>query len=89
MINTVHVMPKIAILMLCTVILWALAIVGCNTLIGANFVKKYNQNPLTVTIPQDLPPEKVEQVIVETLRQRQWRVVQQSPEEVVGQLDHR
>lgn len=89
MLKTTHSKQKITVLTLCTVILWALAIVGCKTIVGARSVEKYNQNPLTVLIPQNLSPEAIEGAMVQTLTGRGWRVEQRSPEEVVGQLNRR
>ena len=82
-------MHKITFLRLSAAILWVLVIAGCKTLTGAQTVEKYNQNPLTVVVPNNLSPDEVEQAMVQVLTARQWIVTQRSPKEVVGQLTHR
>jgi hypothetical protein len=42
-----------------------------------------------VNIPPSLTPKEVQDVMVMTLQGRQWAVVEQSPQAVVGKLDHR
>ncbi len=80
-------LPKIATLTVFAMLLWALVLAGCKT--GTQAVEEYNQNPLIVSIPSTLSPKEVEEVMTLTLRSRGWTVVQQSPQEVVGKLDHR
>ena len=82
--NTPRNLPKIATLTVFAMLLWAPGLAGCKTA-----VEKYNQNPLIVSIPSTLSPKEVEEVMTLTLRSRGWTVVQQSPQEVVGKLDHR
>ncbi len=82
-------LPKIATLTVFAMLLWALVLAGCGTVVGTQAVEKYNQNPLIVSIPSTLSPKEVEEVMTLTLRSRGWTVVQQSPQEVVGKLDHR
>ena len=87
--NTTHCMRKIATLTVFAMPMWVLVLVGCSTIVGADFVQRYNQNPLTVGIPPGLSPQDVEEAMVLTLSSRGWTVAQRSPQEVVGQLDHR
>jgi hypothetical protein len=87
--HTTHNTQKIATLTLFAVLVWVLGLAGCRTVVGTGAVEKYNQNPLTVTIPGNFSPERVEEVMRQTLRARGWSVVQQSPQEVVGTLNHR
>ena len=56
---------------------------------GVEAVRKYNANPLTVAIPSTLASQEVQEVMTRSLNSRRWTVVQQSPQEVVGTLDHR
>jgi hypothetical protein len=76
--------PAIVALLLC-----AAVPVNGQTVMGAEAVQKYNANPLTVAIPPTLGPQEVEEGMVLALRGRKWTVVQQSPQEVVGTLNHR
>jgi hypothetical protein len=69
--------------------LFAAVPVNGQTAFGAEAVQKYNANPLTVAIPPTLGPQEVEEGMVLALRGRKWTVVQQSPQEVVGTLNHR
>lgn len=87
--GTARNLPKIATLTVFAMLLWGLVLAGCKTAVGIQAVEKYNQNPLTVSIPSTLSPKEVEEVMTLTLRSRGWTVVQQSPQEVVGKLDHR
>ncbi len=80
---------KVSALICFSVLVWMLGLSGCGTVVGSGAVEKYNQNPLTVTIPANLSPQVVEHLMVLTLKNRKWTVVQQSPQEVVGQLNHR
>lgn len=77
-------------LTVCAMLVAVLVFAGCGgTRVGARAVEKYNQNPLTVNVPPNLSPQAVEDIMVLTLRRRQWTVAQQSPQEVVGTLNHR
>src|SRR5262245_63409792 len=76
--------PAIVALLLC-----AAGPVNGQSVMGAEAVQKYNANPLTVAIPPKLGPQEVEEGMVLALRGRKWTVVQQSPQEVVGTLNHR
>ena len=75
--NTTHCMRKIATLTVFAMLLWALVLAGCKTVVGTQAVEKYNQSPLTVNIPPNLSPKEVEEVMTLTLRSRGWSVVQQ------------
>jgi hypothetical protein len=66
-------------------LLRGLVLAGCSTVVGANSVKEYNQRPLTVNMPHNLSPEEVEEAMGVALRYRGWTVVQQSPQEVIGE----
>ena len=81
---------QVTILIGLSMLVWMLALSGCGgTVVGSSTVEQYNQNPMTVTIPSNLSPQEVEQTMVLTLKGRQWTVLQQSPQAVVGQLNHR
>ncbi|MGE3538586.1 MAG: hypothetical protein AB7N91_14310 [Candidatus Tectimicrobiota bacterium] len=82
-----HWMSKVALLSACVMLLGALVLTGCSTVVGARAVEKYNQHPLTVGIPSALSPQEVEDVMVESLRYRGWTVVHRSPQEVIGERD--
>lgn len=62
---------------------------GCSAKTGQDEVTKYNQAPLTVSIPSQLSPQQIEDAMVRTLVGRKWQVERQSPQEVVGTLNHR
>jgi hypothetical protein len=72
-----------------TLLLVVTALVGCNTRVGPNAAAKYDQNPLTVTIPSGLSEEQVEAVMKQTLTARGWQARQISPQQVDGILNHR
>jgi hypothetical protein len=80
---------KVAAPTVLAVLLWTPVLATGQTVMGAEAVRKYNANPLTVAIPPTLAPQEVKEVMTLTLNSRKWTVAQQSPQEVVGTLDHR
>ena len=64
-------------------------LVGCSGRVGPGAVEKYNENPLTVAIPDGLSDEQVESVMKRTLAARGWQVTQASPQQTDGVLTHR
>lgn len=62
---------------------------GCNTLRGKDAVTKYNSDPLTVPVPGNLSSDQVQSTMARALVGRGWTVVSSTPDEVVGELDHR
>ena len=69
--------------------LWLAAIAGCSTATGQHVVAEYNRSPLAVPIPSKLSADQVQRLMAQTLVGRKWQVIQQSPEEVIGTLNHR
>jgi hypothetical protein len=84
-----HKQNKIAASVLIVILSWPLVLGGCVSTIGADAVASYNRAPLTVAVSKDLSPQQVENIMATTLVMRKWTVVQKSPQEVVGTLDHR
>jgi len=80
---------KITLLIWFVGLLWTIEFIGCSSTTGQDAVMKYNQTPLTVSIPSNLSPEQVQAAMVRTLVGREWQVEQQSTQEVVGTLNHR
>ena len=81
---------KIAAPTVLAVLMWAPPeLASGQTIMGAEAARKYNEKPLTVAIPPSITPQEVEEVMTRALNGRKWTVVQQSPEEVIGTLDHR
>ncbi len=80
---------KMVSLLASVVLLWAIGPIGCSTVVGAGASERYNQNPLTVSIPSRLSAEQVQKAAEQALRKRDWKVVSSSPQEIVGTLDHR
>jgi hypothetical protein len=70
-------------------VLWAVALAGCFAKTGQEAVTTYNQTPLTVNIPANLSAKQIEEAMVRAFVGREWHVERQSPEEVVGTLNHR
>jgi hypothetical protein len=70
-------------------ILWIAELTGCSAKTGQDEATKYNQTPLTVSIPSQLSPQQIEEAMVRTLVGREWHVERHSPQEVVGTLNHR
>jgi len=62
---------------------------GCNTLRGKSAAENYNADPLSVEIPAGLTPAQVQDAMARALTGRGWTVVSTSPQEVIGELDHR
>jgi hypothetical protein len=60
-----------------------------RAIMGADEVAKYNASPLTVPVPPGLSDADVEAVMVSTLEERKWTVVERSPKQVAGTLRHR
>jgi hypothetical protein len=81
---------KLAAPTVLAMILWAPPeLASGQTIMGAEAARKYNEKPLTVAIPPNVTPQDVEEVMARALTGRKWTVVQQSPQEVVGTLNHR
>ena len=80
---------NVAVPAVLTALLWAPVLATGQTVMGVEAVRKYNANPLTVAIPSTLASQEVQEVMTRSLNSRRWTVVQQSPQEVVGTLDHR
>lgn len=67
-----------------------LVLAGCaGTRVGTYTAQKYNENPLTVAIPNELENTKAIQLAEEALRGRKWTVSSRTASEVVGKLEHR
>jgi len=79
---------RMSLLMWLVGILCAVELTGCFATAGSDVVMKYNQTPLTVSIPSHLTPKQIEEAMVRTLVGREWHVESQSPQEVVGTLNH-
>ncbi|MBK1858883.1 hypothetical protein [Cerasicoccus arenae] len=62
---------------------------GCNTLRGKSSVEDYNADPLTVQAPNGVTDTAVQDVMYRALTGRQWKIIESSPNKVVGTLDHR
>jgi len=84
-----RIMPKVTLLRWLVGFLWMVELTGCFATTGQDVVVKYNQTPLTVSIPSNLSSEQVKAAMVRTLIGREWQVEQQSSQEVVGTLSHR
>jgi hypothetical protein len=80
---------SVVALAIAAVLLFAAVPANGQTTFGTEAVQKYNANPLTVAIPPTLGRQEVEEGMVLALRGRKWTVAQQSPQEVVGTLNHR
>jgi hypothetical protein len=81
---------KLAAPTVLAMVLWAPPeLASGQTIMGAEAARKYNEKPLTVAIPPNVTPQDVEEVMARALTGRKWTVVQQSPQEVIGTLDHR
>lgn len=70
-------------------ILWVVELTGCFAKTGQEVVTKYNDTPLTVSIPSHLSSKQIEEAMIRTFVGREWQVERHSPEEVVGTLNHR
>ncbi len=70
-------------------LLWTTGSIGCSTVVGGGASERYNQNPLTVSIPPNVSAEQVQKAAEQVLRKRDWQVTSSSPQEIVGTLDHR
>jgi hypothetical protein len=81
--------PKMSLLVWIVGILWAVALTGCFATTRQEAVGKYNETPLTVSIPSHLTPKQIEEAMVRAFVGREWHVESQSPQEVVGTLKHR
>jgi len=88
--GTRHIMRQIMTLTSCVGLFGSLILAGCGgTPVGVSSVERYNQKPYMGNIPPTLTPKEGQDVMVMTLQGRQWAVVEQSPQAVVGKLDHR
>lgn len=88
--GTKHGVLMVVVLTSCISLFGLLVLAGCGgTRVGVSSVERYNQEPYMVNIPVTLTPKEVQEVMVTTLQGRQWAVVEQSPQAVVGKLDHR
>ncbi len=54
-----------------------------------NAAERYNQNPLTVSIPAGLAEEQIESAMKQTLVARGWKLGATSPQQTDGTLHHR
>jgi hypothetical protein len=81
--------PKMPLLMWLVGLLWMAEFTGCSAKTGRDVIDKYNQAPLTVSIPSQLSSQQIEEAMVRTLVGREWHVERQSPQEVVGTLNRR
>ena len=81
-------MSKMLLLVWLVGIVWTVELTGCFATTGQDAVMKYNQTPLTVSIPSQLTSKQIEEAMVRTLVGREWHVESQSPQEVVGTLNH-
>ncbi len=71
------------------VLILMLAAYGYAAPAAAISVAKYNKNPLTVDIPAGLPAELIENLMVQSIHERQWNLHSRMPNEVVAVLKHR
>lgn len=60
---------------------------GCMS--GKDAAVDYNADPLTVPVPGNLSADQVQSTLARALLGRGWNVVSVSPNEVVGELNHR
>ena len=81
-------MSKMPVLVWLVGIVWVVELTGCFATTGKEAVMKYNETPLTVSIPSQLTPQQIEEAMIRTLIGREWQVERHSPEEVVGTLNH-
>jgi len=81
-------MSKMLLLVWLVGIVWTVELTGCFATTGQDAVMKYNQTPLTVSVPSQLTSKQIEEAMVRTLVGREWHVESQSPQEVVGTLNH-
>ncbi len=82
-------MQKTVALTSIVVLLLLIGLTGCGTVVGSNAADRYNQNPLTVSIPDGLSDEQIESVMKQTLVARGWKLGQTSPQQTDGALQHR